>query len=174
MTSGTYNTSLPSAEYETSNCLRCVTPTSLSLFFKFLFSSSFAFYLFYFDMFSFTDFISCFPYSTFHPTFCLCLISLVSWDLFFGYVFFSLSSLPSFSVLISFLCLLLWILLYFRLSLTSRSISASLFDVSLYFLSLFLFLLSFLLFFLHMRCFVHLSSTFVFSFCVFSSICLSH
>jgi len=150
----------------------------LFVFVFFLISSfillSFPFYLFYFDMFSLTDFISCFPYSTFHPTSSLCLISLVSWDLFSGYVFFSLPSLRSLSVLISFLCLLLWIFLCFRLSLTSHSISASLFDVSLYYLSLFLFLLSFffLSFFLAYMLFVHLSSTFLFSFCVLSSIYL--
>lgn len=103
------------------------------------------------------------------------LLSVFDFFSLLRFIFWLCLFLPSFlrpfSVLISFLCLLLWIFLYFRISLTSHSISASLFDVSLYYLSLFLFLLSFLLFFFlaHML-FVHLSSTFVFSFCVLSSI----
>lgn len=149
MTSGTYSTSLPSAEYETSNCLCCVTPTSLSLFFKF---SPFFFCLLHSIFFLFRHVFAYWFYFLlsllYLPSDILSVFDFFSFcDLLSGYVFFSLPSLRSFSVLISFLCLLLWIFLYFRLFLTSHSISASLFDVSLYYLSLFLFLLNFLLFF---------------------------
>jgi hypothetical protein len=85
------------------------------------------------------------------------LLSVFDFFSLLRFIFWLCLFLPSFlrpfSVLISFLCLLLWIFLYFRISLTSHSISASLFDVSFYYLSLFLFLLSFLLFFpLHICC----------------------